>query len=235
MGYGIKLHVWGEYALFTRAEMKAERVSYDVMTPSAARGVLEAIYWKPQICWVIDAIQVLKPIRWMNIRRNEVASKIPVGKVKSAMKAGQGNLGLIVEDDRQQRASLFLRDVGYVIEAHFEILDPSDGQEKHFAMFSRRARRGQYFQAPYLGCREFNANFQLIESEDDRPKTELSQADQNRDLGFMLYDMDYQPDKKGAVIDGHTGKRLNPQPQFFRAIMKDSIIDLRHIQRQVHS
>ncbi len=93
MGYGIRLHVWGEYALFTRAEMKAERVSYDVMTPSAARGVLEAIYWKPQICWVIDAIQVLKPIRWMNIRRNEVASKIPVGKVKSAMKAGQGDLG----------------------------------------------------------------------------------------------------------------------------------------------
>ncbi|MBL4701180.1 MAG: type I-C CRISPR-associated protein Cas5 [Phycisphaeraceae bacterium] len=219
--------------MFTRPEMKAERVSYDVMTPSAARGVLEAIYWKPQIRWVIDAIHVLKPVRWMNIRRNEVGSKASYSNAKTAMKKGKGNLGMIVEEERQQRASLLLRDVGYVIEAHFEMLDASEKEQKHFAMFSRRARQGQYFHHPYLGCREFPAHFKLIEGDEPLPECELPENERDKDFGFMLYDMDYQPDKKGAVIDGHTGKRLNPQPQFFRAVMKDGIINLRDVQRQV--
>ena len=122
MSYGVKLHVWGDHACFTRPEMKVERVSYDVITPSAARGILEAVHWKPAIRWKIDRIHVLKPFRFQNIRRNEVASKIPAAKVKTAMKAGDlGNLHLVVDEDRQQRAMLALCNVSYGIEAHFEM------------------------------------------------------------------------------------------------------------------
>jgi CRISPR-associated protein Cas5d len=232
---GIRLHVWGEQALFTRPEMKAERVSYDVITPSAARGVLEAIYWKPQIRWVIDAIHVLKPIQWINIRRNEVANKASASNAKTAMKKGRGNLGLLVEEDRQQRASLLLRDVAYVIEAHFEVLDPSEGDEKHFAMFSRRARQGQCFHHPYFGTRECPVDFRLIEPDEPLPASKLPVEEQDRDLGFMLYDLDYTPDKKGAVVDGHTGKRINPQPTFFRAVMRGGVIDLCDARKQVYA
>ena len=122
MAYGIKLHVWGDLACFTRPEMKVERVSYDVITPSAARGVVESIYWKPQIRWAIDRIHVLKPIRFTSLRRNEVGAKIPAGAAASAMKNGRGNLGMNIEEERQQRAALLLRDVAYLIEAHFEII-----------------------------------------------------------------------------------------------------------------
>ena len=114
------LHVWGEFACFTRPEMKIERVSYDVITPSAARGIFEAIYWKPEIIWRIDRIHVLEPIRFSNIRRNEVAAKVPTGSVSSVIKSG-GSLALYIESERQQRASMVLRDVAYVIESHFEI------------------------------------------------------------------------------------------------------------------
>lgn len=154
MSFGIRLRVWGSLACFTRPEMKAERVSYDVITPSAARGVLEAVYWKPQIRWVIDRLHVLRPIRFTSLRRNEVGSKIPAGTVESVMKAGSGSLGLVVEDDRQQRAATLLRDVEYVIEAHFEVIDPrdSDGRPlddkqaaaKHLDQFNRRAGAGGF-------------------------------------------------------------------------------------------
>src|SRR6516165_548038 len=127
MAYGIRLLVSGDHACFTRPEMKVERVSYDVMTPSAARGILEAIHWKPAIRWVIDKIHVLKPIRFQSIRRNEVGSKAPVGKIKTAMNRGKlEGLHLLVDKDRQQRASTVLTDVAYVIEAHFELTDKAD-------------------------------------------------------------------------------------------------------------
>lgn len=142
MSYGVKLKVWGEYACFTRPEMKVERVSYDVMTPSAARGILEAIYWKPEIRWVVDRIHVLNPIRFTNIRRNEVADKIPVGNVTAAMRKGSGKLALFVEDSRQQRAAMILCDVAYVIEAHFEIIGGEQNDGKHLDQFNRRARPG---------------------------------------------------------------------------------------------
>ncbi len=190
MSYGVKLKVWGEYACFTRPEMKVERVSYDVMTPSAARGILEAIYWKPAIIWVIDRIHVLKPIRFDNIRRNEVGSKIPVGNVKAAMKDGKAPVQLFIEDDRQQRAALILRDVSYVIEAHFLFRGTEDSNEaKHKEIFERRARKGQCFHRPYLGCREFPAQFELVEGE--IPKSSL-QGD--HDLGWMLHDLDFEND-----------------------------------------
>lgn len=231
--YGIKLEISGDYALFSRPEMKVERVSYDVITPSAARGILEAIYWKPQIRWVIDRIHVINPIRFTNVRRNEISSKIPIkGKsgVSAAMKEGSGNLGIDVTDHRQQRASMLLRDVRYVIEAHFRILDrrfdrggPELSQNqvagKHLDMFKRRARRGQCFQQPYFGCREFPVRFRLLDDEEDLPDPDESLRGE-RDLGFMLHDIDFVQDRK-------TKKVKSTSPQFYRALMRDGVIDVK--------
>jgi len=162
MSFGIKLRVWGDYALFTRLEMKVERVSYDVMTPSAARGILEAIYWKPAIRWVIDRIHVMKPVRFENIRRNEVSKKTSVTKVDMS---GNSPVCIYADDTeskiRQPRSSMVLRDVEYIIEAHFEltgadVADPG----KHLAIFERRVKDGQCFHRPYFGCREFPVNFE---------------------------------------------------------------------------
>lgn len=211
---GTKLHVWGPYACFTRPEMKVERVSYDVMTPSAARGVLEAIHWKPAIVWVIDRIHVLRPIRFQTFRRNEVGSKIPAARVKTAMgRDSLEGLGLAVDDDRQQRATIALYDVAYVIEAHFELTEkagPDDTAAKHIEMFKRRAAKGQCFHRPCLGCREFAADFELVEG--DMPSSALPAADKSRDLGWMLYDIDFsKPDKP---------------PIFFRARLENGILDV---------
>ncbi|MBI4607137.1 MAG: type I-C CRISPR-associated protein Cas5 [Planctomycetes bacterium] len=184
----VRLRVWGDLACFTRPEMKAERVSYDVMTPSAARGILEAVHWKPQIRWVVERIHVLKPIRFMSLRRNEVGSKVPVGKVEQAMKEGRGFLGLYVDDEkvRQQRAATVLRDVEYLIEARFEVLDSAEHPQKHFEVFKRRAEKGQCFQQPYLGTRELAAAFAWHEG--PPPSSPLKGE---RDLGWMLLDLDY--------------------------------------------
>lgn len=167
MAYGIRLHVWGRNALFTRPELKVERTSYDVMPPSAARGILEAIHWKPAIRWVIDRIHVLEPIRFQSIRRNEVGHKAPAGKIKQAMNRGDlEGVQLLVDEDRQQRAATVLIAPAYVIEAHFELTpraDDSDSEGKHLDIFNRRAARGQCFHQPCLGTREFAANFALID------------------------------------------------------------------------
>jgi len=204
MAFGVKLKVWGDFACFTRPEMKVERVSYDVITPSAARGILEAIYWKPSIRWVVDRIHILKPIRFMNIRRNEVAGKMPLGKVTAAMKNPKSPLVLFIEESRQQRAALVLRDVCYGIEAHFEYTGTEDNDDgKHLDMFSRRARNGQCFTQPYLGCREFSANFELAE---DFPVSPLKGT---QDLGWMLHDIDFSNDMEA---------------KFFRAEMSDGVI-----------
>lgn len=214
MAYGIKLLVWGERACFTRPEMKAERVSYDVITPSAARGILEAIHWKPAIRWHIDRIQVLRPIRFESIRRNEVGGKLSAGKVKSAIKAGNTS-GLVsyVDEDRQQRAATVLRDVAYVIEAHFTLThkaDTTDNEGKHLDIFNRRARKGQFFHAPCLGVREFPANFELIEDSAQIP--EMDEALQGeKDLGWMLHDFDF-------------GKEVTPH--YFRALMHNGLIEV---------
>jgi CRISPR-associated protein Cas5d len=220
MAYGIALRTGGPYACFTRPEMKVERVSYDVMTPSAARGILEAIYWKPAICWVIERIHVLKPIRFTNIRRNEVAWKVPVGTVRKAMNDLVTPVETFIEDDRQQRAAMVLKDVEYVIEASFETTelagkrnsgdaaDPTDCKPaKHYQMFRRRAEKGQCFQQPYLGTREFPASFVWIE----KANIPISQLRGERDLGWMLHDLDF-----GSGM----------QPVFFHAVMRDGIVDV---------
>lgn len=191
MAYGIRLKVWGEHACFTRPELKVERVSYDVMTPSAARGILEAIHWKPAIRWVIDEIHVLEPIRFQSIRRNEVGSKVPAGNVKRAMNRGDlEGLQLLVDEDRQQRASTVLVKPTYVIAAHFEFTskaDKDDNEGKHLDTFNRRAARGQCFHQPCLGTREFAASFELIAPDAPMPAT----IPETRELGFMLWDIDH--------------------------------------------
>jgi CRISPR-associated protein Cas5d len=232
MSYGIALEISGHYALFSRPEMKVERVSYDTITPSAARGILDAIYFKPQIRWVIDRIHVLNPIRFTNIRRNEINSKIPLqGKsgVNAVMAAGEGNLGIVVDEHRQQRASLLLRDVHYVIEAHFDILDrrferggpelpAKDVAGKHLDMFNRRARAGQVFHQPYFGCREFPVRFRLVEPGERRLEPHESLKGE-RDLGFMLHDIEFDQDP-------NTKKVRSATPHFFRAQMIDGVIEV---------
>ena len=199
------LEVEGDLACFTRPEMKAERVSYDVITPSAARAIFEAILWKPAIDWEVERIEVLRPIRWLTIRRNEVASKVPTGSVRAAMRAGSGSLALYVDEDRQQRGSLLLRDVGYRLHAR---LIPGRGERgeplaKYEEMFRRRAARGQCVTQPYLGCREFDCRFRLV----DEPADGRAALEETRDLGVMLYDLDYaDPD--------------HPSPIWFRARME---------------
>lgn len=214
MGFGIKLEVWGDYALFTRPEMKVERVSYDVITPSAARGIIEAIYWKPAIKWVIDKIQVCNDIAFTNIRRNEVSSKILGSSVKSVMDGGNKPLYISASDDRQQRASMVLTNVRYIIDAHFEMTDKageSDTKEKHYNIVLRRIRNGQFYHMPSFGCREFPANFKLAQEESPAP------ISQTKDLGFMLYDMDFSD-------------CANITPIFFRAKMENGTIDLSNIE-----
>jgi CRISPR-associated protein Cas5d len=209
MAYGVRLQVWGDYACFTRPEMKVERVSYDVITPSAARGLLEAIYWKPAIRWIIDRIHVLRPVHFTNIRRNEVAGKIPIKNVKSSMKGSGEALQQFIESDRQQRAAMILRDVEYVFEAHFEFCGKEDNNEgKHLDEFNRRARKGKCFCQPYLGCREFSAHFRLIEEGEPFPVSELKGT---CDLGYILHDIDFSNEM---------------QPHFFRAMMTDGVIDI---------
>ena len=206
----ISLEVWGDYALFTRPEMKVERVSYDVMTPSAARGLSEAIYWHPGLRWVIDCIHVCAPIRFTNLRRNEVKSTLSARSVRTVMERGTGELYLCTANDIQQRAALLLRDVHYVIEAHFDVTDkaaPGDNPGKFQDIVKRRIQRGQFYHQPCFGCREFPAQFRWCEEPPPCPE-ELKGP---RDLGWMLYDMDY----------------TNPEdirPLFFRASLEDGVL-----------
>lgn len=222
MAFGIRLHVWGNYALFTRPELKVERASYDVMTPSAARGILEAIHWKPQIRWVIERIHVLAPICFQSIRRNEVGHKAPAGKIRSAMKRGDlAGLQLLVDEDRQQRASTVLVKPAYVIEARFELTeraDASDSPGKHLDIFNRRASRGQCFHQPCLGTREFAAHFALIEPGAPLPprSPEAETPDLGfghpRDLGLMLWDIDHAAPGRPSLL--------------FRARLADGVLEV---------
>lgn len=230
MAYGVKLEVWGDYASFNRPEMKVERVSYEVVTPSAARGILEAIYWKPQMRWVVDRLHVLAPILFTHVRRNELGCTIPTRNVTTAMRGGRGNLGIAIEDHRQQRAAMILREVRYGIEAHVELTgaDSSAGvhpEAKHLEMFKRRARKGQFFHHPYLGCREFPAHFRLLEDHE----AFCAAPDELRGethLGLMLHDIDFDDDQQGAIVESNTGRRLSARPQFFDAVMQDGVINV---------
>ena len=212
MGKGVKVRVWGDLALFSRPEMKVERCSYDMMTPSAARGILEAIYWHPGMRWIVDRIYLRKPVRFTSIRRNEVKSKISANNVLSVMNGGDKPLFISSKEDIVQRAAVLLRDVDYVIEAHFEMTDnagPCDNPGKFKDIVMRRLRRGECYHMPYFGCREFPANFELFEQEN----VDTAYVGEEKDLGYMLYDFDYS----------------NPediQPMFFRAVLTNGILDV---------
>lgn len=214
MGVGVKVRVWGDYALFSRPEMKVERCSYDVITPSAARGILEAIYWHPGMKWVIDKIYVKNLIQFTSIRRNEVRSKSLANNILQVYNGAKKPLYISSKVDIVQRASLLLCNVEYIIEAHFEMTEKANGTDnpgKFKDIIMRRLKRGECFHMPYFGCREFPAHFCLCEEEDI---TTAYDEIAEKDLGFMLFDMDYT-DKE------------NLQPMFFRAVMKRGILDLR--------
>ncbi len=206
----IQVEVWGEYACFSRCEMKTERVSYDCMTPSAARGLLESIYWHPGLRWRIDRIHVCSPIRFTNIRRNEVKDKINARSVKPVMERGAGELYLAAPESIQQRAAMVLRDVHYVIDAHFEMTDKaasSDNPGKFQDIIKRRLERGQCYSMPYFGTREFPAQFCRCTELPPCPK----ELEGRRDLGWMLLDMDYSEPE-------------NIVPRFFRAELADGVL-----------
>ena len=220
MGYGVKVLVKGPTACFTRPELKVERVSYDVMTPSAARGVLEAVYWKPAIRWQIDSIKVLNEIKFDTFRRNEVKKKASYNALRSAWKGKDAHIGIDIGDigNRTQRQTVYLRDVAYVICAHFELTGKAgdgDTVEKHYNIALRRLRKGQCFNQPYLGCREFSASeVKQIEEGD----IESFYAGTEMDLGWMLYDLDFEH---------------GMEPLFFRARMKDGTIDVADARREL--
>jgi CRISPR-associated protein Cas5d len=227
------LEVWGDYACFTRPEMKVERVSYDLITPSAARAIFEAILWKPAIRWNVTKIEVLNPIKWISVRRNEVGKKFS-GPTADMLHGGSGKpLGFFIEDERQQRAGLFLRSVRYRIFAYFDFIPPAErkknrsltpefwadtGEEqeygradekdaKYAAMFERRAKKGQCFHRPYLGCREFACNFKLVEYSNEQ----VNPIPETRDLGWMLYDMNFE-------------NPAGPMPLFFNARIENGVV-----------
>ena len=206
----VKMEVWGERALFTRPEMKVERVSYDVPTPSAARGMLEAVYYHPGLVWRIDKIYIMNPIQFTNIRRNEVSVKALASDLRSAAQDGTKYLGIATSDSIQQRAAMMLRDVHYVIEGHFDMTDkasPSDNPGKFQDIIKRRLKRGQCFSQPYLGCRECTAHFGLWEG------GIIETIHETRDLGWMLFDMDHS-------------NPANITPMFFRAQMVNGVVDM---------
>ena len=210
----IRVEVKGDFACFSRPEFKAERVSYDVITPSAGRGLLESVFWHPGMRYIVDKIYLLSEISFANIKRNEVVSKISASNVQKVINSGKGALYLATPLDIQQRATMLLKDVHYIIEAHFNMTEKAnatDNTGKFQEMLKRRLRKGQNYHQPYLGCREFPAQVSLFEGDVNTLK--LAYAAEDKDLGFMLYDMDYS-DKN------------NITPMFFRAILKNGVIDL---------
>ena len=214
MGVGVKVNVWGDYALFSRPELKVERYSYDIITPSAARGILEAIYWHPGMRWIIDKIYVKNPIQFTSVRRNEVKSKILASNVLQAYNGADKPLYISTKEDIVQRASQLLCNVSYTIEAHFEMTEKanaSDNPGKFKDIIMRRLRKGECFHMPDLGCREFPANFALCEEEEIHTAYDVVEE---KDLGIMLFDMDYSDPE-------------NIQPMFFRAVMRHGVVDLR--------
>ena len=214
MSIGVKVKVWGDYALFSRPEFRTERYTYDVMTPSSARGILEAVFWHPGLRWCIDKIYVLKPIQYTSVRRNEVKSKISGSNVLSVYNGARKELYLNTKAEIVQRASTILKDVAYCIEAHFEMTDhanSSDNPGKFKDIIMRRLKNGECYHMPYFGCREFPVHFCLWEGEEIKTAYE---PDDVKDLGFVLYGMDYSDPE-------------DIKPMFFRAVMRGGVLDLR--------
>ncbi len=216
MGFGIEFTVKGELALFTRPEFGVERVSYDVPTPSALVGLISSIYWHPGIKYIIDEIRVYNPIKFMNIRRNEVSEKVKFSDVSKQMKGKTDDIAFYTKDNISQRASLLLKDVYYGVRAHFELTDEKEAEqseEKVYAILLRRLKKGQFFSQPFLGCREFPAKLEWVE------KLPESTLDYTADLGYMLYDLQYKKSADGRALD-------SAEPRFYRPHVENGIIDV---------
>lgn len=215
MAFGIAVEVWGDRACFSRPELKVERCSYDCITPSAARGILEAVYWHPGLRYSVDAIHVLRPIRFSTIRRNEVKSKALASSIRTAVSRNTALPYINTKLDIQQRTSTILVDVRYVIQAHFDLvpekMSEGDNEGKFISIIRRRLEKGQCFHQPYLGNREFPAYFRIYDGE--LPPVGSYSDDGERDFGLMLYDMDYNDPS-------------NITPMFYRAIMRNGTIDV---------
>jgi CRISPR-associated protein Cas5d len=219
------LEVSGEYACFSRPEMKTEKMSYNAITPSAGRAVFEAILWKPGIRWRLRRVEVLKPVRWISVRRNEVGAVASSRKALATMHEGRGVMALYIEDERQQRAGLFLRDVAYRLHADMKLVsdEARANPAKYISMFERRAAHGQCVNQPYLGCREFAARFRpvrLVEADGDYRAIDgepPAVQEMTADLGWMLYDLGYEDP-------------ANPRPRFFKARVERGVMDLANVE-----
>ena len=213
--FGFRIKIRGDYALFSRPEMKVERVSYDVPTPSALVGLISAIYWHPGVKYIIDKIVVCRPINFINIRRNELSEKLSLKNINAEIN-GKGSAAVYSSDLRTQRASMLLKDVEYGVEFHFELTDERDAdmtEEKCYNILLRRLKKGQHFNKPCLGCREFPADVELVEA---LPQSTLKG---DTDLGYMLYDLQYKRNKEGKSTD-------SAEPRFYRPHMVDGVIDV---------
>ena len=213
--FGFRIKIRGDYALFSRPEMKVERVSYDVPTPSALVGLISAIYWHKGVKYIIDKIVVCRPINFINIRRNELSEKLSLKNINAEIN-GKGSAAVYSSDLRTQRASMLLKDVEYGVEFHFELTDEKDAdmtEEKCYNILLRRLKKGQHFNKPCLGCREFPADVELVEA---LPQSTLKG---DTDLGYMLYDLQYKRDKEGKSTD-------SAEPRFYRPHMVDGVIDV---------
>lgn len=235
MGYGAKIVLTGDYACFTRPEMKVERVSYDVPTPSALEGILKSVYWKPAIRWVIDEIVVYNPIRFENIRRNEVKKKVSLNNVKAQMKNPDKDIFIYTQESRNQRASMILTNVRYGVKFHFEMTgynsDESDNEEKHYNIILRRLRKGQCFRTPCLGCREFPVkSIELVDSFDTYKVSDELKGE--RDLGFMLYGLKFTGDKLNFEKWSDSVFSDEAQAVYYRPHMIDGVIDVARYARE---
>ena len=218
MAFGFNFIVKGDYALFTRPEFAAERESYDVPTPSALVGLITSVYWHPGVKYVIDEIRIYNPVNFINVRRNEVKDKLPLKSVENMMLNKTRDLSIYTNKERRsQRASLILKDVYYGVSAHFEITKEQDGEQsenKVYAILSRRLKKGQFFSQPFLGCREFPARIEWVECLHE------CTLDYNADLGYMLYDLQYDKDKNGKALDSAV-------PRFYRPRVEKGVIDVK--------
>lgn len=216
MGFGIEFTVKGDHALFTRPEFGVERVSYDVPTPSALVGLISSIYWHPGVKYIIDEIRIYNPVKFMNIRRNEVSDKISLSDVSKKMKGKTGDIEFYTKEHISQRATLLLKDVSYGVRAHFELTDEREAEqseEKVYAILLRRLKKGQFFSQPFLGCREFPAKVEWVES---LPESTL---DYTADIGYMLYDLQYRKSADGKALD-------SAEPRFYRPRVENGVIDV---------
>lgn len=233
MGYGFKVMVEGDYACFTRPELKVERVSYDVPTPGALEGMLKSVYWKPAIKYVIDKIIVFNPIDFINIRRNEVKDKISLTAVKSQMKGKGGDPCIYTSENRSQRASMILKNVRYGVEFHFELTgfkndDETEPEKKHYNIIKRRLENGQYFRTPCLGCSEFPVRSITLIDEFDLNQISSSILNMGDvDLGYMSYCVKF--DDKGIPLNGDWDNPVfsdRASTQYYRPHMVKGIIDV---------